>query len=47
MKFYNWKQDAVQGGLGYHMDIGAFSTGVTGGGNGTTIDQDQPEAQTA
>ena len=44
MKFYNWKQDAVRAGNAYHIDVGAFSTGVTGGGNGTIIDQDQPEA---
>ena len=43
MKFYDWRMDQVQAGNGYHVDIGAFSTGVTGGGNGTTIDQDQPE----
>ena len=43
MKFYDWRMDAVRGGNAYHIDIGAFSTGVTGGGNGTTIDQDQPE----
>ena len=43
MRFYDWKMDAIKDGRGYHMDIGAFSTGVTGGGNGTVMDQDQPE----
>ena len=31
-------------GYGHHVDIGAFSTGITGGGAGTILDQDQPEA---
>jgi hypothetical protein len=45
MKFYDWKMDAIRGGHGYHVDVGAFSTPITGGGTGATgIDQDQPEA---
>jgi len=44
MKFYDWKMDAIRGGYAYHVDVGAFSTGKTGGGTGTIIDQDQPEA---
>lgn len=39
----NWKMKAILEGRGYHMDIGAFSTPIVGGGNGTVIDQDQPE----
>jgi len=34
---------AILEGRGYHMDIGAFSTPIVGGGAGTVIDQDQPE----
>jgi len=44
MKFYDWRMDQVKGGHGYHVDVGAFSTPITGGGNGTIIDQDQPDA---
>jgi len=39
----NWKQKAVLQGRGFHVDVGAFSTPIVGGGNGTVIDQDQPE----
>jgi hypothetical protein len=28
----------------FQVDVGAFSTPIVGGGNGTIIDQDQPEA---
>ena len=34
---------AIMEGRGYHITIGAFSTGITGGGAGTILDQDQPE----
>lgn len=39
----DWKQAAIMGGFGFHVNVGTFSTGVTGGGNGSIIDQDQPE----
>lgn len=39
----DWRQALVARGFGYHVDIGAFSTPITGGGNGTVIDLDQPE----
>lgn len=39
----DWRQMLVARGLGYHIDVGGFSTPITGGGNGTVIDLDQPE----
>lgn len=39
----DWRQAFVARGLGYHVDVGAFSTPIVGGGNGTILDQDQPE----
>lgn len=33
----------IAAGHGYHATIGAFSTGIAGGGAGTVLDQDQPE----
>ena len=39
----DWKQALVARGYGYHVDVGAFSTPITGGGAGTVLDQDQPE----
>lgn len=44
----NWKQDLVMQGLVYRVSVGTITGGgdvapVTGGGNGTTVDQDQPE----
>jgi hypothetical protein len=44
MNFYDWRQNAIKAGRGFHVDVGAFSTPIIGGGNGTDIDQDQPEA---
>ena len=41
---FDWKQRAILQGRGFHVDVGAFSTPIVGGGNGTVIDQDQPEA---
>lgn len=41
---FDWKQRAVLQGRGFHVDVGAFSTPIVGGGNGTVLDQDQPEA---
>jgi hypothetical protein len=40
---FDWKQKAILQGHGFHVDIGGFSTPIVGGGNGTTLDQDQPE----
>lgn len=39
----DWRQAFIARGMGYHVDIGSFSTPITGGGNGTVIDLDQPE----
>ena len=39
----DWRQAMIARGNGYHVDVGAFSTPITGGGDGTVIDQDQPE----
>lgn len=39
----DWRMAMVARGLGYHVDVGAFSTPIVGGGNGTVLDQDQPE----
>lgn len=36
-------QALIARGFGWHVDVGAFSTPIVGGGNGTTLDQDQPE----
>lgn len=43
MRFYDWRMDAVKGGRGYHVDIGAFSTPIQGGGAGTVFVQAEPE----
>jgi hypothetical protein len=39
----DWRQALVARGFGWHFDVGAFSTPITGGGAGTVIDQDRPE----
>lgn len=39
----DWRQALIARGYGYHVDVGAFSTPIVGGGNGTILDQDQPE----
>jgi hypothetical protein len=39
----DWRLALVARGLGWHFDAGAFSTPIVGGGNGTVLDQDQPE----
>jgi len=44
MKFYDWRMESIKAGNGYHVDVGAFSTPIVGGGDGTILDQDQPEA---
>jgi hypothetical protein len=39
----DWIQSAILEGLGFIANIGALSTPVVGGGNGTIVDLDQPE----
>jgi hypothetical protein len=44
-RFYpDWRMVAIEEGRGFHVDVGAFSTPIVGGGNGTILDADQPEA---
>ena len=43
MRFYDWKMDAIAGGRGFHVTVGAFSTPITGGGNGTVLVATEPE----
>jgi hypothetical protein len=38
-----WIDTMLAYGYGFHVSIGAFSTPITGGGNGTVLDLDQPE----
>lgn len=38
-----WKQGLAFEGRVYHVDVGAVSTPIVGGGNGTVIDLEQPE----
>ncbi len=39
----DWRQALVARGYGWHVDVGAFSTPIVGGGAGTVIDLDRPE----
>lgn len=39
----NWRTALIARGYGWHVDVGAFSTPIQGGGAGTVFDQDQPE----
>jgi hypothetical protein len=39
----DWVHAMIARGFGYHVSIGGFSTPITGGGNGTILDLDQPE----
>lgn len=39
----DWRQALIARGFGWHVDVGAFSTPIQGGGAGTILDQDQPE----
>lgn len=39
-----WVQALVLEGRAFHFDVGTFSTPIVGGGAGTIIDLDQPEA---
>lgn len=39
----DWRMALIARGFGWHSDVGALSTPIVGGGNGTILDQDQPE----
>lgn len=39
----DWRLAGIMDGRAYMMNVGAFSTPITGGGAGTILDQDQPE----
>src|SRR5262245_54626730 len=39
----NWLDQMIARGLGWLVNIGDFSTPITGGGAGTIVDNDQPE----
>lgn len=43
----DWRQALIARGYGWRFNVGSFSTqtdtGITGGGNGTVMDADQPE----
>lgn len=39
----DWVQALIARGYGWHFEVGNFDAGITGGGNGTVIDLDQPE----
>ena len=39
----DWRIRAINDGRGFHVDIGAFSTPILGGGAGTVILIDEPE----
>lgn len=43
----DWRMAMVARGYGWHFDVGGFASGtdtaITGGGNGTVMDLDQPE----
>mgnify|MGYP001606543293 CR=1 FL=1 len=39
----DWRSALIARGLVWHVDVGAFSTPIVGGGNGTILDADQPE----
>ena len=43
MKFYDWKMDAIRDGRGFHVTVGALTTPIVGGGDGTTVTIDEPE----
>lgn len=39
----DWRAALAARGYGWHIDVGSLSTPITGGGNGTILDADQPE----
>lgn len=39
----DWLQSLIMAGYGSYIDVGALTTPIVGGGNGTIVDLDQPE----
>jgi hypothetical protein len=39
----DWRQALIARGFGWHIQVGALTTPITGGGAGTVIDLEQPE----
>lgn len=39
----DWRQALVARGFGWHVTVGALTTPIVGGGNGTVLDLEQPE----
>ena len=39
----DWRQAFIARGFGHHVDVGALTSPITGGGAGTVLDLDQPE----
>lgn len=39
----DWRQALIARGFGWHATVGALSTPIVGGGNGTVLDAEQPE----
>lgn len=43
LQIADWRQAMIARGLGWHVQVGALTTPITGGGNGTVLDLEQPE----
>ncbi len=39
----DWRQAFIARGFGWHVQVGALTTPITGGGDGTVLDLEQPE----
>lgn len=39
----DWRQALIARGFGWHIQVGALTTPIAGGGNGTVLDLEQPE----
>lgn len=39
----DWRQALIARGFGWHVQVGALTTPIVGGGNGTVLDLEQPE----
>jgi hypothetical protein len=39
----DWRQAMIARGYGWHVQVGALTTPITGGGDGTVLDLEQPE----
>lgn len=39
----DWRQAMIARGYGWHIQVGALTTPIVGGGNGTVLDLEQPE----